>query len=121
MSDSNLNLSNRSSSRNNHSIKNIQMNPFEQYLTQNNMINNFSIKNIPIKIIIETLKFHHHAFDDQYVYGVKAVSHFNQDMFKSITYIDIFCHLPPNLPPYHVGKLGNKSLFLYANSIRVTG
>jgi len=29
--------------------------------------------------------------------------------------------LPPELPPYHVEKLGNKSLFLDINSIRITG
>jgi hypothetical protein len=30
-------------------------------------------------------------------------------LFKSISYIDILLYMPPKLPPYDLGKLGNKT------------
>jgi len=48
--------------------------------------------------------------------GLSCFPEFNQ----SIT-LSILCYLPPELPPYQLGKLENKTLFLYINSIRITG
>jgi hypothetical protein len=41
--------------------------------------------------------------------GLSCFPEFNQ----SIT-LSILCYLPPNLPPYDVGKLGNKTLCSFA-------
>jgi hypothetical protein len=38
-------------------------------------------------------------------------------LFKSISYIDILFYLPPELPPYDLGKLGNKTLCFFTNIV----
>ncbi len=57
---------------------------FLPYLNLSNGCIDFN--NIPINIILkETLK-HNHLIIDNYVYGIKYVDQYNQDMWKSNTY-----------------------------------
>ena len=42
-------------------------------------------------------------------------------LFKSISYIDILFQLPPKLPPYDLGKLGNKTLVPLQNIVAEIG
>lgn len=60
------------------------MDPVDKYLIRTG--EKFSIKHVPLNVIVETLKFYGHLFDDKYVYGIKFVSQKNQDMFEVNTY-----------------------------------